>query len=159
MRQIIQKRTCHHWWEKKLKRSFLPTNSHSIQITFSRTLNPICWTTRENTDQCTISFFASNRWFPLHHKPPAYSMKQYFIVFCLGLGHLWATCSLMLHKESWPDFGEDTSRIAWVFTQQLSPFVISPCGSANTLLMTTSVPIPLSYLINNNNNSITFILT
>ena len=87
-----------------------------------------------------------------YHFPPIFNIllirsTYYFIVFFLGLCHLWSSFSLALHKETFPDFGEYASCTTWVLTQHLSPSVISPYGLANNLSKATWVMFPLSMLI------------
>ena len=75
-----------------------------------------------------------------------FSWTYYFIVFFLGLGHLWASFSLALNYELWPDF--------WGWC----PCILSSHSVASTTcifllwvskhsLTTISTSIPLQYLL------------
>ena len=91
--------------------------------------------------------FASIDYFPIYRQPPTYSMD---ILFYSIFSRTWSFMSLVFFRApqgflTW--FWQHGSCLNRIFTQRFSPFVISPCGSANTHLTTTPVLIPLSILI------------
>ena len=92
--------------------------------------------------------FALIDYFTIHFQPLAYSMEiLFYSIFPRTLSFM-ILLLFSTQQEPWPNFGEDVACITSVFTNHFSPFVFSSCGSTNTLLTTTSVLIPLGYLIN-----------
>ena len=91
--------------------------------------------------------FASIDYFPIHREPLAYSMD---ILFFSIFPRTWSFMTLLLFNA--PQ-GVLTCFWGRCLLHHLSSylavflFVISPCGSTNTLLTATYVLIPLIYLI------------
>ena len=77
-------------------------------LTSSRTLEPASLMNHKDKILSMLHVFASTDQFPILMLG---WWTCYFIVFFLGLGHLWAFCSLALHKEFGPNFVEDSSYI------------------------------------------------